>query len=525
MHNAISLSRPLPPPLPLLSRHPLDIDPLDFRRPVRPRPRVVSEIGDPPPHLERCHRPAAIDAVLETMRACLRNPVREASSRTRELRGRLTFEQDANGEMKAFRDERTTGRVLHRVEVDPATFDLDRPLPEAEWIASIRSELFHAVFKADWSHPGPIGDYVAWVLPRVCEVLKAEDGWKEPDDGIAEALGFEPLYVAMARDIPADPGLPTASLAAYNRVLRHADAFHQLLDDNEELIPLYGLFCDLYDFPADGEPLARLRRFLASHGCSPSLWRRLAGRWRMGRYREAIDALPMLCVGVSFLMVYRIVDALGPEHDPPEWLVTELARARIRPVAGNLFAEPLAAARRMAVLHSRADEDTREAMREMAEMVVRWSDEDPRVRPGDFARMTWPGLARRARLHAEPRHGDETLFEVPFGALETHGYRVAALASSAALWNEGYEMRHCIGRHVAQCATGRWFACSIRRVDGGKDRWTASFIIARRWKLDQISGFANARATPAAKAIAGAVVQWLNEHAVSDGGMGDRRDP
>src|SRR5690348_16996560 len=75
MHAHVSLSRPVPPPLPRLARHPLDLDPLDFRRPFASAASAASPIGDPPAALCRSHRPAVLNDVLTTWRARLREPV------------------------------------------------------------------------------------------------------------------------------------------------------------------------------------------------------------------------------------------------------------------------------------------------------------------------------------------------------------------------------------------------------------------------------------------------------------------
>lgn len=523
MHAAPSLSRPPPPPVPIRDRHPLDVDPLDFRRHLPRATPVVSAIGDPPPSLAAAHRPAVVNAVLETVRGHMRDPVRTVAG-TRlpalELRGVLRFHTHESGEVTVVRHERWSWQPTKRVEVCSSELDLDRPLSDAAWTEAIRRELLCTVFSADVAHPAPIYDYVEWAVTAMRDRLVRDGDWRELDDGIAEDLGLEPYYVAIARVIPVGPVTPAASLAAYNHVVLHAAEYEQLVDDNDSLIPLYAACREAQDFPATGEPLERLRGFLSAKGLSSALWRRIAAPGRGGHYVSPAFVDPEFPLA-SALDVLAIVDALGPEHDPPVWLTEALFAHGIGPygeVTGDPTGARWAAARRIAVLHQRADPGQREAMREMIGLVIAWITGDDRIPSVATIRSAgWHWFARRARIHRERQETASIRSPVPFERLEIDGHVVIALANGLALWDEGDQMRHCAHRYAPECARGALLICSVRSRGDPRSRWTAAFErLPQGWRLDKLAGRMNAAPSPAAQRIAEAIEAWLNEHAAPD---------
>lgn len=530
MHAAPSpsLSRPPAPApaVPIPDRHPLDVDPLDFRRHAPRVAPAVSAIGDPPPSLAAAHRPAIVNSVLETVRGHLREPVRTlpgTRSQTRELRGVLRFHCHESGEVTVVRRERRAGQSTKHVLIDGAELDLERPLPDDAWIEAIRQELLDALLGADTAHPASTRDYVEWAVAAMRDRLERDGDWHELDDGIAGDLGLEPLYVAIARGIPTRLPQPAASLVAYNHVVRHATEYEQLVDDNGSLIPLYAACREERDFPATGEPLARLRRYLSTRGLSPALWRSIAAPGRGERYLSGalLDPIFPLEAAVEAL---AIVDALGPEHDPPSWLAEALVARDIGPGAevtdiGN--DAPLAAARRIAVLHRLADPERREAMREMIGLVLDWIGDDRSVSDRAIRSAGWIWFARHARIHRERQETAAIRFPVPFERLDLDGHAVIALADSLALWDEGLEMRHCARNFAPECARGDLLLCSLRSRDDPPKRWTAAFARLRdRWELDQIAGRMNTPASPDAMRVAEAVEAWLDEHAAPNAAAG-----
>lgn len=438
---------------------------------------------------------------------------------TRELRGVLRFHCHENGEVTVVRHERWSWQPTKRMQESDAV-DLDRPLSDAAWTEAIRRELLCAIFHVDVAHPAPIGDYVEWAVTAMRDRLVRDGDWRELDDGIAEDLGLEPLYVAIARGIPVGPVTPAASLAAYNRVVLHAAEYEQLLDDNDSLIPLYAACRDAKMFPATGEPLERLRGFLSANGLSPALWRRIAAPGRGGHYMSPAIVDPESPLA-SALGVLAIVDALGPEHDPPEWLVEATIARRMWPDAEafcNTTVVQWAAARRIAVLHQRADPGQREAMREMIGLVLDWIADDDRVPAVEAIRSAgWFWFARRARIHCKRRETAGIRSPVPFERLEIDGHAVIGLADSLALWDEGVQMRHCAHRYAPECARGELLICSVRSRGDPQSRWTAAFErLPHGWRLDQLAGRMNAQPSPAARRIAEAVEAWLDKHAAPD---------
>jgi hypothetical protein len=430
----------------------------------------------------------------------------------------LSFHVLADDSMVVLSLQRRTGQTTKRSQVTANTFDIERMLPRQALADGILRDLYDAVFRAHVTHPATIRDYVEWAHGAVCRELAHDERWKGPRDEDLEALGFEPLWVAFARNLPHPPGLPAASLEAYNHVARHAREFETLLDDDEDAIALYSIFCDSGDFPAAGEPVARLRVFLRSRGLSSALWRSIA-RGECDPLASLDPELSRAHNAAQCMRILKLVDRIGPEYSPPSWLIRALLAIGFPYHDANLDLEhwrAVALARRVAVLHSRADDDTRRTMAEMLPTVLDWFDENRETAPRSLRRMSWHTIARMARAHGERREAARRNLPVPFERLPIEGYEITSLSSAAALLDEGSSMHHCVANYVARCVRGGFFVCSIRKRGDPAERWTASFFLRQgRWHLEAITGRANAPAGDRARAIAALVLAWLDDQNAS----------
>jgi len=510
--NLASLSRSTPPPIPVRERHPLDVDPLDFARRRQVALARSSPFPAPPAALAKHHRPAALAVAFHEVCERLRRPIIEIDGRpgrTVEFRGLFRFQFLRDGTVIAstsWHGDRSTWRKEHH---DPETLPLKPLADTSDWTLAAL-DLFSSVLQTEVQATVNSG-YLMWAFRRLQMRLVDEGLWRDPEADIAPQLGFDPRLLAIAQRIPTREGL-RASLAAYNLVARHPDEFLRLEHDHPALARLYATFRSDPSFPADGEPIARLRHFLAASGISGALWRRIAGTEGGERY------LPETWAGIDHagcaLHALMIADALGPQHEPPRWLIEAvLAQAgNMRLGVETTLRMVRPALRRIAALHARAGEDERARMREWMPPVMGWLAE---ALPGDeraIRRASWAWFERKA---LDGEHADSmrlVRWRVPFERMEFDGHDVVAIADSYALRDEGSVMRHCVLTYASRCFHGAWLVCSIRSRADPHARWTAGYVREDgRWRLAEVKGHANAGAPGAIVEIARLVQEHLAE--------------
>lgn len=513
-HSSISLSRPAPPLIALRDRHPLDVDPLAFPRQRWRPPRTTCALGPPPRDCVDDHRPAVLDQVLAEVRERMCDPIRPVPGATWpafEWRCMLRFHHRPDGSAVAFDIEHRGPCSPRRNHVDEAQFEVDRIGADREWSLAVR-RLVELRLQGDPTRRGyPSKVYVDWVLQRVKEVLSAEGLWRELPPGTPELLGFDPSLLAIARRIRTHPWAMPGTLLAYNQVAKHRDEFRRLDADNPSLHTLYAAFRDDERFPAQGEPIARLRRFLARFGISPALWRRIAAPGCGERF------LPAEEVGFNapdqVMRSLLAADMFGPEFDPPRWLIAPLV-AEWESIGVRMFARRprlRPALRRIALLQQRATPRERDLMVNTAPAVIGWLVELGGIDARIARRATWSGLFDAAMGERSAHGGRLHRWTSPFARLVVEKHDVVALADSDALRDEGRAMRHCIETYVERCRQGHGLVFSIRAPDENRTRWTASFEgYDGSWRLDSVRGYRNAMPTDEVTRLCHAIASRLN---------------
>lgn len=512
MPNLASLSRSTPPPVPVRERHPLDVDPLDF---ARRRQGVFARsclLGDPPDALAKHHRPAALAVACHEVRERLRRPIVELAGfpvRTVEFRGMFRFHFLHDGTVAALTTYHRGWSTSRTVCREPETFPLGQLTDGGGW-TRFALDLFRIVLETEVQDRVDAG-YVMWGFEQLRDRLVDEGLWRAPDADVPWKLGFDPGLLAISERIPTREDI-RGSLAAYNLVANHADEFLRLAQDHPALVRLYATFRPDEAFPVQGEPIARLRRHLARQGLSQALWRRLAGA------DGGEGVLPERWAGIDLagrvLDALHVADALGPEFDPPGWLVESVLAEEGHAPGGLalLLGATRPALRRIATLHARADAGARGRMREWMPPVMGALAANP---PGDdraIRRASWRWFLRRATDVERPEAMRAVRWRVPLARFAVDDFDVIPIEDNLALRDEGSRMRHCVLNYAGRCFIGAWLVCSIRSRANPDDRWTAAYLCeGGRWRLAETAGQANAKAPDAILAIARLVEARLAE--------------
>lgn len=295
-----------------------------------------------------------------------------------------------------------------------------------------------------------------------------------------------------------------AKLASYARVARETPSLLRLLAAADEA-----------QVPFDAmNPVPDLRRLLLACGWSPALWRVLAkGSPRFFlpvlRHRDASAAWDAI---VSY---GAVLSSAKVRREPPTKLITALLLAMFNPEAGE---EPFA--RRWCMVPPdvlaialREAESRREHIAAFLQNefmpVVQWACTRRRPLDANQRRAGWAWLLARAhRWQASELRRLESVW--PWVSLvsrtEHESMVLVPLQSALQLAEEGFAMRHCIGRYAQECKAGQLRVFSA--IDAASGKRIATIALqwaALGWRVCGVRGFANA--APGERTLL--VAEWL----------------
>jgi len=337
---------------------------------------------------------------------------------------------------------------------------------------------------------------------------------------IADALATDSKVVRAAGRIPRI-GRPVAvvTLGAYNRVIRHLEAFEQIEEESPHLISVFGALCDEFDFPVEGDPVSRLKRYLRNQGLSQRLWRLVAH----SNGRLLIPLKEFYCGNAHLaepaLDHLRLLDLLNIQRQPPPWFIEVLLSGW-----GSITNQR----------HSYLEEaaPALDEWRHVARLVCAGKESGSKnIPPTDFAlvqqwllrrdchkvldkrrrKAGWQWLVRQAkawRKHEQLKLSSRTWY-VPFDGLRVLQHDFIALTSVLHLWEEATTMRHCVEDYEQACREGVSVILSVRRC--GKR--VATVDLARGldgWEVRHIAGFANRIADRMAAAATQAMIRVIS---------------
>jgi hypothetical protein len=335
--------------------------------------------------------------------------------------------------------------------------------------------------------PRQIQQYVAWVIGVFRRRIASSCDLAQVRRVIGREMRLDPSALKVARR--GDPILcrPWVSAPEYNRAVRHLAAQSQLRKDAPALVGLFHLLCEEEGFPADGEPVQRLRGYLRAKGVSERGWRLIAGcgprllvplRNRVGQRHPAgiVAYLRLLdCLGLrqapSPAFMNRLLDAFASDAVPGPIL-----RRSVRRVPRTL--------QRVAGWFEAGDESVRAEIIEHLPVLVGWLAMEGGNTMAAIARHPgWPATLRRARewgqrISITPDNADPWgLADVPQPEGE---FEVRFLRTTRELYDEGKRMRHCVYDYAADCVLGQRAVASIRRRSSGRRVATVMYLFEGR---------------------------------------------
>jgi len=237
-------------------------------------------------------------------------------------------------------------------------------------------------------------------------------------------------------------------------------------------VGIFTVLCLAPDFPQSGEPLQRLKNYLASKDLTPSLWKLVL---RDGD--QVIALVHQFYCGKQHLAVLnalRVLNGLEVDRMIPLWLAQALFGEYGN--AGSpksdyyrLMGPVMPKLRHMTRVVQSAFEQPSDKQEMDVSQVVHWLTE-----PGLPAlsisqrQQGWNWLVKKSvvfcALEDERRAVNGVAWPVPFKTFLWDNWELVAMGSTTELLEEGRLMRNCVGSLSKRCADGNELLLSVRGV-------------------------------------------------------------
>ena len=389
---------------------------------------------------------------------------------------------------------------------------------QALWLTCYAEGLRQAL-ELQWPEHPLIDDYVDWVQLRLEQALWTQSTQQRVRALLAQALDLDTRIVRRARRwLPHQDGSPIR-LADYNLTLWRRQQGPRLQAQSPQWLPLLAQLW--HHLPTEGEPVAKLRALLLSHGVSPAMWR-LLHREGTGWIRPLRNYYTKESQrsGRAALELVLKAQKFGTRQLVPLWLLQALMNLDGNP---NLprksylknpedpIDAPMAArlGQWAADMVLSGDEQALQQLHDRCYLLLNWAAAHPRyVTSRALRQVTLTGLWRKAeQWHQQELARARQLkpWRAPFEltALQHDELELVWLGSAADILDEACAMRHCADSYVERCARGSYVLLSVRRKDTGKRLATVGLQWADgRLQLHQMTGFANALVPPPIAAFA-----------------------
>jgi len=345
-----------------------------------------------------------------------------------------------------------------------------------------------------------VESYGRWMFGQFTRVLPGVVDLRRMRQRCAAGLQLPTALLQTAHRINLVPQVPgKASLTDFNRAVRHAPTVAQLQHDAPALLPLFGALCDLPGFPAQGEPLSRIRQQLRTMQLSGYVWHLLlrAGARLLLLMREFYSSTRVESVRDYLWILERL--RVAPT-DPPgvvRLLFSEFGHGHSRRATywPSLQAHQEAWAHLLSVLRTARAALPPPTEEQMA-LVVRWIISNRISGWNRIQRQRgWPWLLASAQawqtLELRKQQANPVGWPVPFDTQVWESLTFRALANAADLIAHGYAMRNCAAICASECQSGALLLVEVSRP-GGKRVATVSYRIRDgSWQLFGAKGPAN----------------------------------
>jgi len=342
-------------------------------------------------------------------------------------------------------------------------------------------------------------EYAHWMFRHFARRLHQHADLRRMRQDCAQALHLKAEHFQAAHRLSLiSKAKHKASFADYNLSVQHATAIAKLHQDAPALLRLYGALCNQPGFPAQGEPLARIRQQLQVLNLSGHIW-------HLAVNKGARLLLPMRefygsGTSESVRDYLRILAQLHVEADDTptalRLLFSEFGNADTRRTTYWPELQPHQAAFAHLLRVLRKVQPEHQPTEEQIAVVVRWIV-SKNIKGWNRAQRQhgWPWLLASAQewqmLALSQQEANPTQWPVPFATLVWAGLTFTALKQAADLILEGHQMRNCAATYVESCLKGNLLLVAVA-LPTGKRIATASYKpSAGIWQLTSAKGPAN----------------------------------
>lgn len=407
------------------------------------------------------------------------------------------------------------------------------------WLNVPKQRLHDRIGMQDMAQPPEyVLEYSEWIFTRIRRALTRAFDMQAVRAQVRQALELSPFFMECARRMR--PCILTKwvthkhhPLALYNVAAQHADVMQVLMREAPQAIALWSFFRNKLPEHRAQDTLRVLREYLRGRGLSLRTWRvAIKTGNRLFRHVPEFYAVPQAGMGEVAMDILWLVEHLGLQRMPPDWLVHDLYAVfgnaydrKPRYKLGYAVPGRVRVAEHALRVLSRM-ENWGYARRDEVRQVLGWigdlQEEPPFFPDAASKRAGWRWLSAQSRAHwsEEERvsQGFTSRWHVPIGACDIDGVSVRPLDSGEALYREGQEMSHCLSHRMAQaCNPSDVLLYSLCLGDNRRpNRATVSIRLhAGIWQVAQVLGFANVPARGWAQQIARQLADRVNALSVA----------
>ncbi len=463
----------------------------------------------PPPALMPLHNPGMMQHLWNRLLALVDSPVQTVQLtpgwRAVQLTGCAIFVQAANWRTQLLLWQRRRDLEIGLFQVMDHLVIVTETPNRIHWLQYLEklalTDIRQFYRQQGLSLPSASAEsYGRWMFDQFTRALPGVADLRRMRQRCAEGLQLPPDLLQAAHRINVINKVPgKASLADFNLAVQHAPAIAQLRQDAPALLMLFGVFCELPGFPAQGEPLARIRQQLRSMQLAGYVWHLLlrAGARLLLLMREFYSSTRVESVRDYLWILERL--RVAPT-DPPgvvRLLFSEFGHGHSRRATywPSLQAHQEAWAHLLSVLRTARAALPPPTEEQMA-LVVRWIISNRISGWNRIQRQRgWPWLLASAQawqtLELRKQQANPVGWPVPFDTQVWESLTFRALANAADLIAHGYAMRNCAAICASECQSGALLLVEVSRP-GGKRVATVSYRIRDgSWQLFGAKGPAN----------------------------------
>jgi hypothetical protein len=442
----------------------------------------------PPKDLAALHNPEFLARMWHRLQVQVRAPISQIRSdsgrRVLKLLGSFVLVEQVNG---CWRVYEWSCRALGNVELVPISDNhiVAQDMPYgAAWLKTLVEPVALEMrgYYATSGRAVPLANYeryAAWALLGLFAGRLARRGdLRALRRRIGECLSLDRWVLGIANRLLRPHNMPQqALLSGYKCVLRNRRAFAKLENDAPHLTSLYGVLCQAKGFPAQGEPVQRLKEYLIARGVSQRTWRVISrssqrlwlivNRFYKGKLSDSV---------LDFIRcIYGGPTARYPDYAEEVQGLQQVWRHVVRLMQG--IGVPT------------------EAQESELDRVVRWIHADqPETLAPTKREAGWQWLVRRSQnWETQQELGMQSQFRrwpVPMTEVMLEGYCFRFLDNALALWLEGRAMHHCAHQYAGKCAAGELLLMSVQ-VDACRLATLALTHSEEGWHVSQLAGKAN----------------------------------